>query len=122
MLLGAGILYAISELQFRLAPSAYVVSAVTMISILFGFGIGYLATTLLGLEVLTAPQPTATPSDTAQVAPTGTPSSGTPPYGTAVTSGTTSDDSAGVRPAVAETRADAPEAGAAHRDASKEVA
>jgi hypothetical protein len=123
MLLGAGILYAISELQFRLAPSAYVVSAVTMISILFGFGIGYVATTLLGLEVLTAPQPTAVPSDAAQVAPTGTPpSSGTPPYGTPVTSGPTSDDRAGVRPAVAETRADAPEVGGAQRDDRKEVA
>ena len=96
MLLGAGLLYAVSELPFRVAPSAYVVSAVAMMAILFGFGMGYLATTVLGLEVLTAPEPTTAPSETVPVA--------------------------GVAPAAAQTRGDGSEAGGTDGVVRKQVA
>jgi len=64
MLLGAGILYGIVELQFQAAPSAYLASsAVAFLSILFSFGIGYMVSAVLGIKLVPASRAGAAPSD-----------------------------------------------------------
>lgn len=55
MLLGVGILYGVVEVTFQAAPSAYLAtSTVALISILFGSGIGYGISALLGLRLAPA--------------------------------------------------------------------
>ncbi len=63
MLLGAGTLYGVLELQFRTVPSAYLATAsLAFVAILLSFGIGYMVSALLGLRPV-APSPAdATPS------------------------------------------------------------
>jgi hypothetical protein len=69
MLLGAGTLYALVEIEFQAAPSAYLVtSSLALLSILLSFGIGYMVSVLLGLT-LTPPSAAAADSD-AQTQPT----------------------------------------------------
>lgn len=64
MLLGAGTLYGAVELQFQEAPSAYLASlALAFLSILLGFGIGYMVSAVLGLEVVPTSGAGAAPSD-----------------------------------------------------------
>jgi hypothetical protein len=66
MLLGAGILYGAVELQFQLAPSAYLASAgVAFVSILFSFGLGYMVSVLLGLKPVAPSRADVAPSDAA---------------------------------------------------------
>jgi uncharacterized membrane protein (UPF0136 family) len=66
MLLGAGILYGMVELQFQAAPSAYLASAaVAFLSILFSFGIGYMVSAVLGLKLVPASGTNAAPSGAA---------------------------------------------------------
>lgn len=66
MLLGAGILYGMVELQFQAAPSAYLASlALAVVSILFSFGIGYMISAVLGLKPVPASATKAAPSDAA---------------------------------------------------------
>jgi hypothetical protein len=60
MLLGAGTLYGLVELEFLAAPSAYLAtSTLAFISIFFSFGIGYMVSVLLGLTL--SPPSAATP-------------------------------------------------------------
>ena len=53
MLLGAGTLYGLAELQFQAAPSAYLASAgLAFGGILLGFGVGYAVSSMLQLELV----------------------------------------------------------------------
>src|SRR5271169_6852557 len=77
MLLGAGILYGVVELQFQAAPSAYLASlALAFLSILFSFGLGYMVTTVLGVKLVSTSRAGTAPSDAAA------PAAGPPPGGT----------------------------------------
>ena len=77
MLLGAGILYGVVELQFQAAPSAYLASAaVAFLSITFSFGLGYMVTTVLGIKLVSTSRAGTAPSDAAA------PAAGPPPGGT----------------------------------------
>ena len=79
MLLGAGILYGMVELQFQAAPSAYLASsALAFLSILFSFGIGYMVSTVLGIKLV--------PASRAGTAPVGAPPA-PPPGGTGTATG-----------------------------------
>jgi len=57
MLLGAGTLYALAELSFQAGPSAYLAtSGLAFVSILFSFGIGYMISSLLGIQLVPTSQ------------------------------------------------------------------
>ncbi|HUN34876.1 MAG TPA: hypothetical protein VMU95_22970 [Trebonia sp.] len=76
MLLGAGTLYGAVELQFQAAPSAYLGSlALAFLSILLGFGIGYMVSAVGGLELVPGSRAGTAPSDAAERA------AGPPPDG-----------------------------------------
>jgi hypothetical protein len=84
MLLGAGILYGAVELPFQLAPSGYLAAAgLALISIMFGFGIGYMVSTVGGLKPVPAAKTGVAPSDAALAAQTAGPG-GTPAGAAAV--------------------------------------
>jgi hypothetical protein len=64
MLLGAGTLYGLVELQFSLAPSAYLASSgLALISILCSFGVGYMVSSFLGINFGPAPHADAPSPD-----------------------------------------------------------
>ena len=70
MLLGAGTLYGLVELQFQAAPSAYLASAgLAFVGILLGFGVGYAVSSMLQLELVPYKQSPALASET--TAPSG---------------------------------------------------
>jgi hypothetical protein len=53
MLLGAGTMYGLVELQFQAAPTAYLASAgLAFVGILLGFGVGFTVSSLLELELV----------------------------------------------------------------------
>jgi hypothetical protein len=65
MLLGAGTLYGLVELQFQAAPSGYLASAgLAFAGILLGFGVGYAVSSMLQLELVPYKSPSALASET----------------------------------------------------------
>jgi hypothetical protein len=79
LLLGAGTLYGAVELQFQVAPSAYLASAgLALVSILFSFGLGYMVSVLLGLKPVPASAAGPAPSNTAVATQAASPPGGTP--------------------------------------------
>ncbi|MGO8886922.1 MAG: hypothetical protein ACLPUO_26155 [Streptosporangiaceae bacterium] len=78
MLLGAGTLYGVVELQFQAAPSAYLASlGLAFLSILFSFGIGYMISAVLGLKLVPAAATNAAPSGGALATQAAGPAGGT---------------------------------------------
>jgi hypothetical protein len=110
MLLGAGILYGMVELQFQAAPSAYFDSlALAFLSLLFSFGLGYFVTTVLGIKLVSASRAGTAPSDAAA------PAAGPPPGGT----GTATAASPGKHAQGAQRESKEPDAEHAHQGAQE---
>jgi hypothetical protein len=69
MLLGAGTLYGLVEVEFQLAPSSYLAtSTLALVSIFLSFGIGYMVSALLGLT-LTPPSTQSAHPDAPTLSP-----------------------------------------------------